>query len=61
MPEVEINSLLGVEEKKLTVLLPANIHRDLKQLAYANSMTMKELIIESYLEYVKPKYGKEVR
>jgi len=61
MSEVNVNDLLGSKEKKLTVLLPAEMHNTIKTMAYSQGKSVKELIIECYYEYLKPTYSKEVK
>lgn len=51
--------LQGPEDKKLTTKLPAKIHAELKVLAAGSGKTMKELVIESFHQYLKPKYGQK--
>tara|TARA_Y100000780_G_C13668839_1_gene411561 strand:- start:200 stop:394 length:195 start_codon:yes stop_codon:yes gene_type:complete len=55
--EMAAVDILGPEEKKLTALIDADVHKGIKTLAAASGKSMKELVMESYHQYMKPKYG----
>lgn len=53
--------LLSRQEKKFTMVMPADVHRKLKRAAANHSVTSRELILEALENYVFPKYLKEVK
>lgn len=59
--KIDISQFLASEEKKVTVSFPAAVHRDLKMLASAHGTTIKELLLEAYINYVVPTYHKETK
>lgn len=48
--------LLQPKEKRLTVTVPAEVHLKMKTIASSRGMTMRELMLEAYEEYIEPKY-----
>lgn len=49
-------NLLGQQEKKLTVDVPAEVHRRVKSIASREGVNMKDIILEAVYEYIFPKY-----
>lgn len=56
-PSTVARGLLATKEKRLTLSVPADVHRNLKRLAAEQDTTIKDLILESYQKYLEPKYG----
>lgn len=51
--------LLEPKEKRLTVLVPTEVHLDMKTIASSRGISIKALILEAYEEYTKPKFGRK--
>lgn len=53
--------LLATKEKRLSLVLPPEIHNDLKRMAAENNTTIKDLVIEAYQQHLIPTYRKEIK
>ena len=52
--------LLATKEKRLSIVLPPGIHRELKRIAAEENTTIKEVVIEAFQQYIYPTYrGKQ--
>lgn len=58
---VKTRDILDQDIKKTTLEIPAEMHRELKKLSVIEDISMRELFIEAYYNYIRPKYMKEVK
>lgn len=52
--------LLATREKRLSIVLPPEVHQELKTMAAEQSASIKDLILEAYTHYLVPKYKRKI-
>lgn len=60
-PSQLARNLLSTKERRMSLIIPAEMHQTLKIIAAREGTTTKELIIEAYENYTLPRYNQEVK
>jgi len=54
---VKARELVDKDIKKTTIELPADLHHELRKITVIHNISMRELYIEAFYNYILPKYG----